>query len=107
MVVFTYIVGSNLEDMAGLASANVRQMIDAIDAASQAMQTGLNEATASLRTSLVGFNKTVRGFNDGVHDFSEFNYALQGTVERLDVTIRDFGNAVRGITSRVERSDLP
>ena len=85
----------------------MRQMIDSIDAASQAMQTGLNEATASLRTSLVGFNKTVRGFNDGVHDFSEFNYALQGTVERLDVSIRDFGNAVRGITSRIERSDEP
>ena len=49
--------------------------------------------------------ETVAGFNEGVRDFSEFHYALQGTVERLDVAIRDFGSAVRGVTNRVERSD--
>ncbi len=85
----------------------LHQVVDGIDAAAQAMQTSLAEATSSLRTSLVGFNKTVRTFNEGTHDFTEFNYALQGTVERLDVAIRDFGNTVRGVTSRVERSDLP
>lgn len=85
----------------------LHQVIDGIDAAAQAMQTTLTDTTNNLRASLVGFNKTVHSFNDGVRDFSEFNYALQGTVERLDVAIRDFGNAVRGVTSRVERSDLP
>ena len=85
----------------------LHQVVDGIDAAAQAMQASLAEATSSLRTSLVGFNKTVRTFNEGTHDFTEFNYALQGTVERLDVAIRDFGNTVRGVTSRVERSDLP
>ena len=79
-------------------------MIDGLNSASESMQNSLNEATSSLKSSLVGFNKTVTGFNEGVRDFSEFNYALQGTVERLDVAIRDFGNAVRGVTNRVERS---
>ena len=83
----------------------LNQMIDGLNSASEAMQNSLNEATSSLKSSLVGFNKTVAGFNEGVRDFSEFHYALQGTVERLDVAIRDFGNAVRGVTNRVERSD--
>lgn len=80
-------------------------MIDGLNNASEAMQNSLSEATSSLKASLVGFNKTVSGFNEGVRDFSEFHYALQGTVERLDVAIRDFGSAVRGVTNRVERSD--
>jgi ABC-type transporter Mla subunit MlaD len=80
-------------------------VIDGINAASDSMQRSLNETTANLRSCLVGFNKTVTSFNDGVHDFSEFHYALQGTVERLDVSIRDFGSAVRGLTTRIERSD--
>ena len=83
----------------------LNQVIDGINAASDSMQRSLNETTANLRSCLVGFNKTVTSFNDGVHDFSEFHYALQGTVERLDVSIRDFGSAVRGLTTRIERSD--
>ena len=83
----------------------LHQVIDSLNEASDTMQRSLAETTTSLRSSLVGFNKTVQGFNDGVHDFSEFHYALQGTVERLDVSIRDFGSAVRGITSKLERSD--
>lgn len=83
----------------------LHQMIDGLNAASAAMEASLKDATASLRSSLVGFNKTVDSFSEDVHDFSEFHYALQGTVERLDVSIRDFGNTVRGVTSRVERSE--
>ena len=83
----------------------LNQVIDSINIASDTMQRSLAETTANLRSSLVGFSKTVQGFNDGVHDFSEFHYALQGTVERLDVSIRDFSSAVRGITTRIERSD--
>lgn len=83
----------------------VAQMIDGMNQAAAAMENSLAEATASLRSSLVGFNKTVTSFNDGVHDFSEFNYALQGTIERLDVSIRDFGSSVRSITTKVERSE--
>ena len=83
----------------------LNQVIDSINAASDSMSRSLNETTANLRASLVAFNKTVQGFNDGVHDFSEFHYALQGTVERLDLSVRDFSSAVRGVTSRIERSD--
>ena len=83
----------------------VAQMIEGLNQASAAMEASLSEATSSLRSSLVGFNKTVSSFNDGVHDFSEFSYALQGTIERLDVSIRDFGSSVRSLTTKAERSD--
>ena len=83
----------------------VHQMIDAMNAASASMQHSLKDCTDSLRSSLAGFDNTVKGFNGGVHDFSEFNYNLQGTVERLDLCIRDFSQAVRSIGSRIERSD--
>ena len=83
----------------------INSMVESLNAASSAMEASLNDATNSLRAALVGFDKTVAGFNDGVHDFHEFNYALQGTVERLDVSIRDFSSAVRGVSGKIERSD--
>ena len=42
-------------------------------------------------------------FNDGVRDFSEFNYSLQGTVERMDVAIRDFVGVMRQLTRGMEK----
>ena len=39
----------------------------------------------------------LNSFNDGVRDFSEFNYSLQGTVERMDVAIRDLVTALRAL----------
>ena len=49
-------------------------------------------------------NKTVENFNAGVRDFSEFNYNLRGTVERMDVTVRDLVSGLREITRILERS---
>lgn len=83
----------------------VHQMIDALDKASASMAQTLGSCTASLRNSLAGFDQTVRGFNDGVHDFSEFNYNLRGTIERMDICVRDFSGAVRSLTKATGRSD--
>ena len=46
----------------------------------------------------------VEGFNSGVRDFSEFNYNLRGTVERMDVAMRDVVSAMRETAKSIERS---
>ena len=90
----------------------VRRMVAAIHGASDAMEKSLRQATAELsatlegeKEQLAGFNKTVASFNEGVRDFSEFNYNLRGTVERMDVSIRDLVGAMRESRRSMERKD--
>ncbi len=85
-------------------------MIDAMNDAANSMGAACKARTASLarpwrpRAGYLGaFNKTVGSFNDGVRDFSEFNYSLQGTVERMDVAIRDFVGVMRQLTRGMEK----
>ena len=91
--------------------ALVHQMIDAMNAAANAMDKTLSDTTAKLqqtmdagRTQLGAFHQTVDSFNNGVRDFSEFNYNLRGTVERMDVAIRDMVSALRQAGRDIERS---
>lgn len=77
------------------------ETVKALNSATEAMKAVLNDATASLRSSLIGFNKTVEGFNGSVRDFNEFNYNLRGTVERMDLAARDFGAAVRSASAKI------
>lgn len=91
-------------------AALVHQMIDAMNAAANSMDRTLQSASDELgktmdtgRTYLGAFNKTVGSFNDGVRDFSEFNYSLQGTVERMDVAIRDLVTALRALNRGIEK----
>ena len=64
----------------------------------------LKRSILASRELLDGFDKTVEGFNSGVRDFSEFNYNLRGTVERMDVAMRDVVSAMRETAKSVERS---
>lgn len=89
------------QDDAGM----LQEMIDAINDATYSMEKTLADTTAALRSTLKGFDNTVNGFNGSVHDFSEFNYNLRGTVERLDLAARDFGTAVRSATGAFGRGD--
>lgn len=89
----------------------VRQMIRAMDAAAESMDRTLKQTTDELKLTLAAsrepldeFNKTVDSFNDGVRDFSEFNYNLRGTVERMDVCIRDLVSVLRSSARGLERS---
>ena len=52
-----------------------------------------------------GFSATVESFNKGVRDFSEFDYNLRGTVERMDLAVRELSSAIRRVTRGPERSD--
>ena len=55
------------------------------------------------RAPIAAMNKTVESFNSGVRDFSEFNYNLRGTVERMDVTVRDLVAGLREVSRILER----
>ena len=87
----------------------VRQMIEAMKTASGEVSLALNGACASFgrateanRASLQAFDGTVEKFNGGVHDFGEVDYNLRGTVERLDLAVRDLSAAMREINRRME-----
>lgn len=88
----------------------IHQMIRALDAAAESMDGTLKQATDDLRRTLeasrvpiTAFNKTVGEFNSGVRDFSEFNYNLRGTVERMDVTVRDLVGGLREVSRSIEK----
>ena len=92
-------------DDAGL----VKRMIAALTGVSDQMQASLRGATDALtrtaaqnRTAMEQFDKTVGKFNDGVHDFSEVDYNLRGSVERMDLAVRDLANALREVNRRME-----
>ena len=63
----------------------------------------LNKTLDQSRAYLGAFNQTVGQFNDGVHDFSEFNYNLRGTIERMDLSLRDVVSAMRESARTIER----
>lgn len=65
VVVYTYIIGSNLEDMAGLASANIRQMIDAT-------------SQGKALTFVVQAGGAKRWFTEGIDDESYGRYEIKG-----------------------------
>ena len=90
----------------------IRQMIHALDNAAESMDRTLKRSTDELKLTLAAsqkpledFNRTVDSFNEGVRDFSEFNYNLRGTVERMDVCIRDLVSVLRSSARGLERSE--
>ena len=88
----------------------VHQLVLALDRSADNMDATLANATNELksainasRTPIAAMNKTVESFNNGVRDFSEFNYNLRGTVERMDVTVRDLVSGLREVSRILER----
>ena len=89
----------------------VHQMVLALDRTSDSMDKTLRGATdelkaaiASSRAPIAAMNKTVENFNSGVRDFSELNYNLRGTIERMDVSVRDLVSGLREAARSLERS---
>lgn len=75
-------------------------IMDALNDATYTMEKTLDDATNSLKSTLKSFDGTVNSFNSGVHDFQEFNYNLRGTIERLDLSIREFSGALKDASGR-------
>ena len=89
----------------------VRQLILALNKTSDDMDKTLRSATDELkaaigasRAPIAAMNKTVENFNSGVRDFSELNYNLRGTIERMDVSVRDLVSGLREAARSLERS---
>ena len=98
----------------------VRSMIDALNAVAaefkntlvaasmsytDATKTGaaaIDRAAARNIEAMAGFDKSLETFNAGVHDFSEVDYNLRGSVERMDLAVRDLANAMREINHRMD-----
>lgn len=83
----------------------VKRMAGGLNNAADAMSTSLAESTEALLKTMDGFSATVESFNKGVRDFSEFDYNLRGTVERMDLAVRELSSAIRRVTRSPERSD--
>ena len=92
---------------------------ESVDGINEALEEAASAYSASTRTaaasfaksieanklSLVEFDKTVGTFNSGVHDFSEVDYNLRGSVERMDLAVRDLASALREINRRVSGAE--
>ena len=97
----------------------VRQMIEAMAASAAEIRKALGDAAqsyaettarsaASFERSLAvcdgeveKFNAAVATFREGVHDFSEVDYNLRGSVERMDLAVRDLSSALREVRRRM------
>ena len=98
----------------------VRQMIEAMGASAAEIRKALSEASASYAQTTAAsaarfekslavcseevdkFNAAVATFKEGIHDFSEVDYNLRGSVERMDLAVRDLSGAMREINRRME-----
>ncbi len=87
----------------------VRRMIAALKAASDDFGAAAKGASLALvqaakenRDALAGWDKSLEKFNEGVHDFAEVDYNLRGSVERMDLAVRDLAGAMREINRRME-----
>ena len=88
----------------------VNKLVKAMETSAAEIEKSLKDTTNDLKRSILasrelldGFDKTVEGFNSGVRDFSEFNYNLRGTVERMDVALRDVVSAMRETARSIEK----
>ena len=90
----------------------MKRLIKTMEETALNMDRTLKNATAELqgsidasRAPIAAFSKTVEGFNKGVNDFSEFNYNLNGTVERMDLSVRELVKGLREVSRSIERRD--
>ncbi|MBR0041305.1 MAG: hypothetical protein IJP64_07980 [Oscillospiraceae bacterium] len=113
-------VAPQLAGMTARSDASlVRQMIDAMSSAASEVHKALSAAAESYSattakaaasfaktvsvcdTEVAKFNAAVATFKEGIHDFSEVDYNLRGSVERMDLAVRDLSGAMREINRRM------
>lgn len=83
----------------------VGQMIDALNEASDAMARSLEQTSVAFQKSFGMFDNTVKNFGNDLHDFSEIEYSLRGSLERLDIAVRDISTIIRSLSRKNERGD--
>ena len=97
-----------LKSLVDTVSASTEEFKNSLNAAASAYSSATRTAAVSLaktidtsRAAIGEFEKTVGTFNSGVHDFSEVDYNLRGSVERMDLAVRDLSNALREVNRRL------
>ena len=97
-----------LKSLIDTLNASVGEMKNTLNTAAEGYVAATRTAAVSLaktiensREVVQSFDKTVGTFNEGVHDFSEVDYNLRGSVERMDLAVRDLASALREINRRV------
>lgn len=83
----------------------IRRMTVGLNSAAGTMDKALSESTRVMYQTMDSFRQTVTSFNEGVHGFTEFDYNLRGTVERMDLTVRELTNALHTLAQTAERGD--
>ena len=86
----------------------VKKMIDALNAAADGFAESTKAAAAAFARTIEdqkghfqSFDRSIDKFNNGVRDFSEVDYNLRGSVERMDLAVRDLSSALREINRRM------
>ena len=81
----------------------MNETVDSVDKVLAAAAANMGKTMEQSRVYLGAFNQTVGKFNDGVRDFNEFNYNLRGTVERMDISLRDAVSGMKEVSRKLER----
>ena len=82
--------------------AHVKAVEKSLTACTERMKTILDGTTDSLgraieysREPINAFYQTVNTFNSNVRDFSELSYDLRGSIERMDLCVRDLSRSLK------------
>ncbi len=115
----TEIAPTLISDVAKDDSELVKRMVDALNASvaeirtalrasaesyalnTQAAAAGYAKAINEQKDHMRHFDNSLEKFNSGVHDFSEVDYNLRGSVERMDLAVRDLASTLREINRRI------
>ena len=90
-----------LNASAGEFRSAMRASAEAYAKSTQASAAAITRATQEQKEHLRSFDESLEKFNSGVHDFSEVDYNLRGSVERMDLAVRDLASAFREISRRM------
>ena len=90
-----------LNASAGEFRSAMRTSAEAYAKSTQASAAASARATQEQKEHLKSFDESLEKFNNGVHDFSEVDYNLRGSVERMDLAVRDLASAFREISRRL------
>ena len=92
---------NSLNASVGEFRSAMRSSAEAYAKSTQASAAAISRATQEQKENLRHFDESLEKFNSGVHDFSEVDYNLRGSVERMDLAVRDLASAFREISRRL------
>ena len=90
-----------LNDSVSEIRTALRSSAESYTVSTQAASNVYARAISEQKEHLKHFDGALEKFNSGVHDFSEVDYNLRGSVERMDLAVRDLASALREINRRV------